>query len=280
MSKGWTARRLVWLSAIMVGLSVTMGQAQTTRPRAARSALVTSGIFVLDESVSALTISGTLAGVPFQPQGPGADTTSYSGTIAADFDLDAGTILFTPGGVATAANSGNWQPLRDGALGSEPANYGGQVSVFFQQVLLAFRDLAFSNVTDQSIPLMPAGGGVYTFESMQTVAVTAGSDAYHAGAFGSGSVDLTGLMAQNSAPPGTLQDFGDGTFGLTVPIEATYTQDVFGVTATLHVSGSIAGIAVPDGAAASAYSMRGPLVNLELASRPQADGKGLDGERE
>ena len=54
-------------------------------------------------------------------------------------------------------------------------------------------------------------------------------------------------LVQNSAASGTLQDFGDGTFGLTVPIEATYTQTVFGFTATLHVSGSITGIALPGG---------------------------------
>jgi len=246
----------MWLVAIMAGLSVTVGQAQTTRPRAARSALLTSGIFVLDESVSSLTISGTLGGSSFQPQGPGADTTSYSGTITADFDLDAGTIFFGPGGVAAAANSGNWQPLRDGSPGSEPANYGGQASVFLQLVRLAFRDLALSTVTDQPIPLTPVGDGIYTFESMQRVAVTAGSDAYSAGAFGSGSADLTGLTAQNSAAPGTLRDFGDGTFGLTIPIEATYTQTVFGFTATLHVAGSIAGIAVPDGASTSRTMLR------------------------
>jgi len=231
----------------MAGLSVTVSQAQTTRPRAGGSGLLTSGTFILDESASRLTISGSLAGSPFQPQGPGADTTSYSGTVTADFDLDAGTIVFSPGGVAAAANSGNWQPLRDGSPGSEPANYGGQASVFFQLVRLAFRDLALSNVTDQPIPLTPAGDGVYTFESIQRLAVAAGSDAYNAGAFGSGSADLTGLTAQNSASPGTLQDFGDGTFGLTVPIEATYTQTVFGFTATLHVSGSITGIALPGG---------------------------------
>lgn len=254
MGKGMSCR-LMWLVAIMAGLSITIGQAQTRRPRAARSALLTSGTFILDESVSSLTMSGNLAGATFQPQGSGADTTSYSGTITADFDLDAGTIYFSPGGVAGGANSGNWQPLRDGSPGSEPANYGGQATVFLQLVRLAFRDLAFSNVTDQPIPLTPAGEGVYTFESIQTLAVTAGSDAYSAGAFGSGSADLTGLTAQNSAAPGMLQDFGDGTFGLTIPIEATYMQSVFGFTAMLHVSGSIAGIAVPDGASAR-YSAR------------------------
>jgi hypothetical protein len=251
MGQGWASRRLMSLSAIIAALSVTVGQAQTTRARAARSAILTPVIFVLDESLSSLTLSGTLAGVPVQPQGPGADTTSYSGTITADFDLDAGTIFFSPDGVALAANSGNWQPLRDGSPGSEPANYGGQATVLLQLVRLAFRDLAFSAVTDQPIPLTPAGPGVYTFESTQRLAVTAGTDAYSAGAFGSGSADLTGLMAQNSAAPGTLQDFGDGTFGLTVPIEATYTQDFSGVTATLHVSGAIVGTAAPDGGSTS-----------------------------
>ncbi len=214
-----------------------------TRSRAAR---LTSGTFVLDESVSSLTMSGTLAGVSFQPQGPGADVTSYSGTITADFDLDAGTIRFSPGGAAVAANSGNWEPRRDGSAGREPANYGGQAGILIR---LAFRDLAFSSVTDQPIPLTPAGAGVYTFESLQGLTVTAGSAAY-AGFFGSGSVDLTGLRAQNSAAPGTLRDFGDGTFGLTMPIEATYTQDIGGRTATVHLSGSITGIALPDGASA------------------------------
>ncbi len=245
MSKARTSRRLVWQVAIIAGLLVTTGHAKTTRLPAARSALLTSGTFILDASVSSLTASGTVGGTSVQEQGPGSLITSYSGTIAADFDLDAGTIQFLPG-AAAAADSGNWQPRPGGASGSEPANYGGQGTVppfFFGHV--AVRDLVFSVLTDQPIPLTPAGEGVYAFDSTQTLAINVGSGDYNISGLGSGRVDLTGMTGPNTAAPGTLQDFGDGTYGLTVPIEFTFTTSFSGIPIVLHMSGSITGIATP-----------------------------------
>jgi hypothetical protein len=235
MSKTSRRRRLIVLIAVTVGLWVTRDQAQTGRTPLA------SGVFVLDETVSSLTASGTVGGTPVDPQGSGSLITSYSGTIAADFDLDAGTVQFLPG-AAAAANSGNWQPRRGGGLGSEPANYGGQVPGLG---VLAVRDLVFSVLTDQPIPLTPAGEGGYTFESTQTLAINAGRADYNFFGVFLGFIDLTGRTAPNSAAPGTLQDFGDGTFGLTVPVEFTFTDSVDGIQAALHMSGSIAGIAMP-----------------------------------
>ena len=54
-------------------------------------------------SSSTLVVTGTLAGVPFMPQGPGSLTTTYSGTIGISaINLPAATLTFDS--AATAIN--------------------------------------------------------------------------------------------------------------------------------------------------------------------------------
>src|SRR3954452_2482132 len=83
-------------------------------------------IFTIDPLSSSLSLSGTVAGFALTQQGPGSLTTTYSGSINADFD--SSTIQFNSAAAAAAIN-GNWQPLPGGGSGSAPANYGGQASL-------------------------------------------------------------------------------------------------------------------------------------------------------
>ena len=250
MSKVRTRGSLSLLVAVTAGLLVTMGQAQT-RGAHGRATLLTSALFVIDQSNSSVSASGTFGSSPIQPQGFGSLTTSYSGAIIADLDLDAGTILFRPETVIAASDSGSWRPLRGGYLGSEPANYGGLAHILIFTVFAALRDGAFSTFTDQPLPLTPVGEGLYSFESTQTVAVISGAFDYNS-ELGSGSQDMAGFSTQNAAAPGALQDFGDGTFGLTVPVDFTLSASVSGELVSVRLVGSITGVAVPEGASGKA----------------------------
>lgn len=215
--------------------------------------MVTSGVFVVDPSNSSAIASGAAGGSPIQEQGPGSLTTSYSGATIADLDLDAGTILFRPETVVAAANSGNWQPRRGSFPGFDPANYGGRVTVLIFIVRAALRDGVFSTFTDQPLPLTPIGEGLYSFASTQSVVVISGAFDYNGDVVGSGSQDLAGFSTHNTAAPGALRDFGDGTFGLTVPVDLTLTAEVSpGVTALVRLVGSITGMAVPEGSSGNA----------------------------
>src|SRR5947199_351696 len=78
-----------------------------------------------------MAMTGSLAGAPFMAQGPGSLMTTYSGTVGVgSVNLPAGTLTFDSSATAiSAAVSGSWMPRANGADGSEPANYGGQVTV-------------------------------------------------------------------------------------------------------------------------------------------------------
>src|SRR5262245_37020967 len=88
--------------------------------------------FVIDPTVSSVRLSGTvnyLGSHTIEQQGAGSLTTTYQGTVAANYDpADGanGSLQFVTAGTnVTANNSGNWQPRSGGASGSEAANYGG-----------------------------------------------------------------------------------------------------------------------------------------------------------
>src|SRR5207302_7532329 len=94
------------------------------------------------------------------PQGAGSLTSSYTGSVRADWDLDAGTININPAGtVLSAGITGNWQPLAGGGSGSAPANYGGKLTVLFITANAALRDLVVSSFT--ASPLALSGAGPY-----------------------------------------------------------------------------------------------------------------------
>lgn len=207
---------------------------------------VTTLAFAVDQSASTVTLSGDVSGTTILPQGAGSLTSSFTGSIVAQWDQDNQTIQFIQAGtVLNAANSGNWQPLPGGASGSAPANYGGKIVIVIFTANIALRNLAVSGFSETPLPLV--GTGPYNFGSTQTLTVLAGAADYNAGFLGSGSTNIAGLSASNQAPTsGTFEDLGNGAYRVTEPISLTVRQPVGGFLATLHIDGQVVGnVAVP-----------------------------------
>jgi hypothetical protein len=204
----------------------------------------TTSLFIVDPSASALTLSGMIAGVPLQQQANGALTSSYSGAIVADWDLDGLTVNFDqPGTSLNAAVTGDWQPKHDGTSGSEPANYGGKITILFLTAEIALRNLHLATSTANPLPL--SGTGPYSFPSSQTLTILSGEADYNAGILGMGSANLSALSAQNTAVnASTIEDLGNGSYRLTLPIGLTIQQMIDNQPATLHIDGQIVAVAV------------------------------------
>lgn len=233
-----------------------------------RALLAASGlVFTLDPAFSSLTNSGTLGAPPdlnmLMEQGPGSLTTSFTGTLATQYDPAAATLGFDLAGSAADANiSGDWAPTEGDPLTEDvppsmepftPADYGGVISGTIPimgipiplTADLATRGLVAALTT--TAPLALAGGsGTFTFASTQTVQITAGRlDYLVRGAAIGGREQLAGRSGTNLSPtPGTLQDLGNGTYRLTTPIRYTISDNLSGVPFTLTVEGSWQGIAI------------------------------------
>jgi hypothetical protein len=79
-------------------------------------------VFVVDDSQTQLTISGTLAGEPFLAQGSGSLNTRYTGSV--NTELTKSTLQFTAGSAIDAETNGVWLPAAGGSSGCDPADYG------------------------------------------------------------------------------------------------------------------------------------------------------------
>ena len=182
---------------------------------------------------------------PITEQAAGSLTTTQEGTIAADVDFGAGTIHFLDDGSgAIAADiSGSWQPGVGGVPGTAPANYGG----FFQVTgpgYLAIRNNVDGLSTAAPVALTDQGGGAFSFPSNQRINVDQGDLDYESPPmdFGSGRASIVGWPGQNNAAAGTLQDNGDGTYSVTVPVNGTITDDFSGGNMlTIQVTGTLTG---------------------------------------
>jgi hypothetical protein len=223
----------------------------TRRPRSFRPELlvledrlapsVTSSIFALDQTNSSLTLSGTIGGNSLSQQGSGSLVTHYNGTLVAGWDLTAHTIQFNANGTnVNAVNSGTWQPAVGGGSGSAPADYGAQVTIIIVTAKAAVRDLV-ATVNNASAVTLSGGGPSYTFPSNQTLTITHGTADYNAGSFGSGTSNLASNSATNAAGTGTFADLGNGAYRITAPINLTINQTVAGMSATLHIIGTVVG---------------------------------------
>jgi len=218
--------------------------------------------FTLEPSQSEVSAIGFIVPVQSetQPQGAGADITSYSGTLAVEVDdpFAPTTIQFLGGSVA-AANSGDWLPeVGGGSPGiflpgdadpgqPQPANYGITASGAGVGTLwVAFRNLALSPTSDA----LTVNAGAFAPEQM--IEVTQGTSDYTVRSiiFGdhNSTIDLVGEVAANTAEQtgtysvdgsvATLQfpidlfveleelDFGVGLFELTFPGSVTATADL------------------------------------------------------
>jgi len=136
------ARLAVGLSSLAVGLFPAVAD-----------------VFTIDPSQSSLTVSGSILGNPFSPQGAGSMTTTYGGTIQAA--QTAGTIQFTGLSLITANTNGSWTPLAGGGgyPGVAAADYGATASLYggFVTVVAAFRSLLF----DVTSPAITVTGGQF-----------------------------------------------------------------------------------------------------------------------
>jgi hypothetical protein len=213
--------------------------------------------FAVDNTVSSLTISGELIALglhaPLMEQAPGSMTAAYEGTLTADFDTGAGTISFLGDSTSLLADiSGTWMPMIGGGSmgnpGSDDAPYGSTFQLFGNN-WSALRDLVSTMSTDSPLTLTQAGGGLYTFPSVQTSGVASGNLDYNTTQFGQGRTGFGGSqwMSQNQGADGSLQDNGDGTFTITCPVDQMISGTLAGgaITVNLHVAGTISGTGSP-----------------------------------
>ncbi len=209
---------------------------------------------IVDSSQSSLTMGGfidasSIGGVnfknlPFVPQAPGSNTTSYVGSI--NIDVTPGTLQLLPGSNVIAQNSGVWQPI------NAPANYGLAIpgialvasfsNLTFDWGILADASILFPATPVASTPMPLSGVGVGNFDlfgqgagltGVSFFALTSGLGS------GAGQVDESPIISfgQTAADIGTW----DGTT-LTLPVHSTVTTVIQAsplVTQTITMTGLI-----------------------------------------
>jgi hypothetical protein len=224
---------------------------------------------VIDPSASSLALSGEIdapsigqAHKAFLPQGVGALTTTYSGSI--NIDLQPGTIQMLPGSSIVAADSGIWAPAPGpggpnddpvgsfGGAGSTSANYGVMIPSFGVQQ--NYMGLVF----DFGVPAQPAiptgipsapvalsGGGTFNLTG-QGMAFTAGRQLFVSplGNDNSSAAGFPTLFGTNGSGVGSW----DGTT-LVIPVFSTLTYQINAspaINTTVQFSGFITARVVPE----------------------------------
>jgi hypothetical protein len=177
-----------------------------------------SETFILDTK-SYVTVSGSTLGSALQEQGPGSLTTHFTGQLAAN--VAGSTIQFTEASSLIALDSNAWQPKADGSDGSEPANFGASVSVFFSSGKAAARKIrlaAMSPVTTVSDGQFDSSVLVFSFPTNSV-----SSFAYRVTGLlaQSGSIVLTGYATNKVTTMASLKTTGDLQV-LTIPVDAQF----------------------------------------------------------
>lgn len=175
-----------------------------------RRALLSTTVFHLDPSRSAVSVSGNWSGIALQEQAPGSLTTMYQGDITAD--VTPASITFNGPATITAENNGSWQP------GGSPGNYGGTFDGgFLGQIVAAVRGLSLS-LSSGMIPIAADG----TFSSAgETFTVTSGTVDYDGLAMGTAS--FKGQSSDNPSQPASQYMVNNGVATVMIPIDATLT---------------------------------------------------------
>lgn len=225
---------------------------------AAQGAYALDVTFTLDTPNSVLTMSGNILGSTISAQGTGSLSTTYSGTISAQWT--PGTILFTAA-EADANVNGTWQPAVGGGAGSAAADYGGKVTLMvIITAYLAGRDAEFSL---SSAPIALVGNN---FDATQVlITTTSGSVDYRAGTLGSGTQSLVGGSAPNQAAGGSLVVTGTDAV-LTLPILYVTPVDIDGDgtdDSEMTITGTLRGTAtVPEPATLALVGLGGIVALL------------------
>ena len=173
-------------------------------------------IFTVDHSQSSLSFSGFFVGITLNQQGPGSLTARYTGTIVAD--VTGSAITFLGGSSVVASNSGSWQPMPGGAVGSAPANYGGTGSVPpFLSGNAAVRNILL-DITSAALAItgtnFPAQNATFIVPSN---ALAAFDYRYSGVTSGAGTRQLANNSTNNVASSGIINTQG-GIIVLTLPV--------------------------------------------------------------
>ena len=230
-------RTIMILAAVLAGFRA---------PSAARAAEVT---YVVDPARSSLSVTGTFAGYPLQPQAgvAGAMATTYTGLISAQRDPLAHTLQISGGDISAVVN-GTSSPLGIGYSGHTdyaPADYGftspsgvtNPPSTTFAGALCSF-SFSISG---------PAFAAPELFDVAQLSTSISSGEFYYAFA-GPGAV--VGFSPANGnlvldSDTGTLIDSG-GVETLSLPVSYELTMLLDGQTLDLHFSGTIVATDVPE----------------------------------
>ncbi len=194
--------------------------------------------FNIDNSQSAIAVSGLIAGFAMTAQGPAALITGYSGGINAD--PFGSTIQFTGGSSINAHTNGVWQPAPGGTVGSAMADYGAQANVDyppfgFYLVYGALRNISF----DVTSPVLPVASGAFNGTNLvfSFTSINATLDYYSSPLHG--SLALTGY-ATNTVATGATETVTGSTETLVIPIDATfYFKLISANDTTIHLTGQL-----------------------------------------
>jgi hypothetical protein len=107
--------------------------------------------FVIDDTRTQVSLSGTAAGLTVAEQGPGSLTTSFQGVVNAELTPDS--IRFVGGGRIDGVINGDWSPQALGVAGTAPADFGAQASGGGISGTAALRDLLLDLESETVLPL-------------------------------------------------------------------------------------------------------------------------------
>jgi hypothetical protein len=176
-------------------------------------------VFTINNTLSSLTLSGSIIGSAFTTQGAGSLTTTYSGDVNAD--LSGSTIQFTGSSTIIAKTNGVWQPAVGGATGSALADYGAEASTVFGTSYGAARNIVL-DVNSASLTLtgtnFDSSALVFSFSTNSTSSFDYYSSVKH------GTLDLAGDSTNSIANEGSLTTNGNVmTLAIQINTEFTFT---------------------------------------------------------
>jgi hypothetical protein len=196
--------------------------------------VASADVFTIDPTQSSLTLSGSILGSTFTPQGAGSMTTIYTGTIQVAQTPD--TIQFTGQSLITAQTNGSWKPLAGGGNGSAPADYGAAASSAVGTVNAAFRSILL-DVTSATVAVtngqFDPSGLTFLFPASATSAID------YRSSIASGSKHATGSAANNVADLSTISTAGN-VQTLTIGVNVQFTFSLINSGDTIvNVAGQI-----------------------------------------
>lgn len=214
----------------------------------ARSSYAAVTNWTVQSSSSSLTMSGALSsGSTFlasvSPQGSGSLTASYGGTLQTEQNAPGGSpidIAFLTANLI-ANNSGNWDPLPTGFLGTAPANYGALINLgFFGGANIAQRNIA-AELSGAAVPLSGFPYSAQTFSSSLDFEFTAGTTVARNTSGGILAFDPFDPNIPLAGQGGSFASNGSITYGpggdagvatLTIPVSFTIASFVTGLDTT------------------------------------------------